>query len=110
MSACSCNDSRLPFQTDQASVAIWWSIVFTQFGGLLCLPRLVVHFVFTPFGGYPVWWSIVFTPFGAVQHTEKVANAFDHNMADTKRVLIQQDLRYAKVEEDEDEEKTKTSM
>ena len=51
----------------------------------------------------------MFTPFGAVQHTEKVANAFDHNMADTKRVLIQQDLRYAKVEEDEDEEKTETS-
>ena len=59
--------------------------------------------MFTPFGGYPVWWSIVFAPFGAVQHTEKVANAFHHNMADTKRVLIQQDLRYAKVQEDEHE-------
>ena len=65
--------------------------------------------MFTPFGGYPVWWSIVFTPFGTEQHAGKVANALDLNVADTKRVLDQQDLRYAKVEEDEDEEKTETS-
>ena len=70
---------------------VWWSILFT------------------PFGGYPVWWSIVFTPFGTEQHAGKVANALDLNVADTKRVLDQQDLRYAKVEEDEDEEKTETS-
>ena len=31
---------------------------FTPCGGPVCLPRLVVHFV------YPIWWSIVFTPFG----------------------------------------------
>ena len=38
---------------------VWWSIVFTLFGGPLCLPRLVIHRV------YPIRWSIVFTRFGS---------------------------------------------
>ena len=48
----------LPSLVVHCAYPIWWSIVFTPFGGALCLPRLVVQFV------YPVWWSILFTPFG----------------------------------------------
>ena len=48
----------LPHLVVHCVYPVWWSIVFTPFGGPLCLPHLVVHCV------YPVWWSIVLTPFG----------------------------------------------